>query len=139
MSFVEAVGFLASCLVVASFTMKSMLSLRYMAVLSNFAFLTYGFFGRLWPVFGLHLILLPLNLLRIRQVRRLIAIAHEVDEDKFSAKWLLPYGRHVSFDAGQTIFAEDEHADALYLLTKGSARVERTGAPIAEGLSLIHI
>lgn len=132
-SFVEIIGYVAAGLVVVSFTMKTMLSLRYVAVLSNFAFLTYGFVGELWPVFGLHLVLLPLNLIRIRELRRLLAIAEQVDEGTFSAKWLLPYGKPVQFNSGDIIFAEDEPADALYLVVNGRARVERTGALIGSG------
>ena len=75
MTTVEIIGYVASALVVGTFTMKNMLWLRYVAVLSNFGFLAYGLLGELWPVFGLHLILLPLNLARIRQLRRLVSIA----------------------------------------------------------------
>ena len=132
-SFVEIIGYVAAGLVVVSFTMKTMLSLRYVAVLSNFAFLTYGFAGALWPVFGLHLVLLPLNLLRIRELRRLMAIAEQVDNGTFSAAWLLPFGTQVQFKAGDTVFAEDEPADALYVVVNGWARVERTGARIGPG------
>lgn len=133
MTVIELVGYVASALVVASFTMKNMLLLRYMALLSNFAFLTYGFLGELWPVFGLHIILLPLNVVRIHQLRRLSAIAQRVDDGTFPAKEILPYGRLVTFSAGQTIFAAGDHADAFYFLVSGDATVQEAGVAVGAG------
>ncbi len=61
----EFTGFCASALVLATFTMKDMRMLRMVAVFSNVAFITYGTLEWLPPVFGLHVLLLPLNLLRL--------------------------------------------------------------------------
>ena len=63
----DAVGYLASGLVVTAFCMKDILWLRMVALLSNAAFLTYGLGLDLVPVWLLHAVLLPVNLLRLRQ------------------------------------------------------------------------
>ena len=63
----DAVGYLASCLVITAFCMKDITRLRFAAVASNIAFLVYGLALGLVPVWSLHAILLPLNLLRLRQ------------------------------------------------------------------------
>ena len=65
----DLVGYLASVLVVLTFYMDDMISLRVAAVLSNIAFLTYGLGLGLGPVIVLHGILLPLNIWRLRQLR----------------------------------------------------------------------
>jgi hypothetical protein len=41
------------------------------AIASNVAFLTYGYFASLYPVFLLHTVLLPLNVFRLHQMYRL--------------------------------------------------------------------
>jgi CRP/FNR family transcriptional regulator, cyclic AMP receptor protein len=64
----EAIGFFASTLVLATFTMKDMRTLRIIAIFSNIAFITYGMLDWLPPVFGLHLLLLPLNILRLKEI-----------------------------------------------------------------------
>jgi hypothetical protein len=64
----EANGFIASTLVLATFTMKDMRMLRIVAIFSNIAFITYAALDWLLPVLTLHLMLLPLNLLRLRQL-----------------------------------------------------------------------
>ena len=60
----DLIGYLASGLVLLTFTAKSMLTLRILAILSNFAFICYGIIDSIIPVLCLHLILLPLNVTR---------------------------------------------------------------------------
>jgi hypothetical protein len=64
----NAVGYLASGLVLATFGTKDMSSLRSLAILSNVAFITYGAALGLTPIWLLHCLLLPLNLWRLFQV-----------------------------------------------------------------------
>jgi CRP/FNR family cyclic AMP-dependent transcriptional regulator len=58
----DVLGFLASGLVLTSFWMRSMLSLRVVALASNVAFINYGHVAHILPVTVLHAILLPINL-----------------------------------------------------------------------------
>jgi CRP/FNR family cyclic AMP-dependent transcriptional regulator len=69
MSFVEPLGYLASALVLATFCMRNMVALRCMAIASNLAFITYGGLADLGPVLVLHLLLLPVNVLRLTVLR----------------------------------------------------------------------
>ena len=70
----NAIGFLAGGLVITAFCMKDILHLRIVAVASNVAFLAYGVALGLIPVWLLHLVLLPVNLVRLWQVGCRIAI-----------------------------------------------------------------
>src|SRR5262249_52697596 len=56
--------------VVTAFCMKDILHLRIVGVASNVAFLTYGIAFGLMPVWLLHLVLLPVNLVRLWQIIR---------------------------------------------------------------------
>lgn len=58
---VDAFGFLAGSLVLATFCMQSMTQLRFVALLSNVAFVVYGIAAELLPVLVLHALLLPVN------------------------------------------------------------------------------
>jgi hypothetical protein len=58
---VEAIGYLASALVLATFCMRSMMVLRLVAIASNVAFITYGYLGQLTPVLLLHGLLMLVN------------------------------------------------------------------------------
>jgi hypothetical protein len=59
-----ACGYVASALVLATFSMKSMRPLRIPAIDSNIVLLLYALNMHLQPIFILHGILLPLNILQ---------------------------------------------------------------------------
>jgi hypothetical protein len=63
----HAAGYLASGLVLMAFGMKDMVRLRAIAILSNLAFMTYGFALDLTPIWLLHCLLLPMNAWRLSQ------------------------------------------------------------------------
>ncbi|MEM6932216.1 MAG: hypothetical protein AAF526_01385 [Pseudomonadota bacterium] len=67
---IDFLGFLAGALVLLTFAMRSMMWLRLVAIGSNMAFLVYGLAVRLMPIWLLHAMLLPLNLLRLEQMFR---------------------------------------------------------------------
>ena len=78
----DAVGFLAAGLVITAFCMNGILHLRIVAVASNVAFLAYGIALGLIPVWLLHLVLLPVNLVRLWQVGGRIATKATQDNGK---------------------------------------------------------
>jgi hypothetical protein len=63
----EPIGYLASLLVLCTFCMRDMLALRAVAIASNVAFITYGALAGIYPVLMLHIVLLPMNLYRLRE------------------------------------------------------------------------
>src|SRR4051812_38138154 len=64
----DGVGFAAAGLVLATFCMRSMRALRWVAIASNLAFIAYGYLGHLAPVLLLHVLLLPINVCRLAQL-----------------------------------------------------------------------
>jgi hypothetical protein len=65
---IDVIGYLAASLVLATFWMRSMSRLRSIAIASNLAFIAYGYIGELMPVLLLHLLLLPVNVLRLSEL-----------------------------------------------------------------------
>jgi hypothetical protein len=76
----EITGYIASALVLLTFMAKDMRLLRIVAILSNVAFIAYGILGWLPPIFFLHLILLPLNIVRLNEVRRTTNVEAQYSE-----------------------------------------------------------
>jgi hypothetical protein len=68
-SVIDGIGFGAAGLVLATFCMRSMSALRWVAIASNVAFIAYGYLGGLAPVLLLHMLLLPVNICRLAQLR----------------------------------------------------------------------
>ena len=73
MTITDAMGYFAASLVLATFCAKQMVLLRALAIASNLAFITYGLAARLWPIVTLHLIMLPLNVIRLREAFALLS------------------------------------------------------------------
>jgi hypothetical protein len=61
----DILGYAASCAVLATFLTQTMKPLRLVAILSNVLFLSYGYLQHIYPVFFLHLVLLPINSWRL--------------------------------------------------------------------------
>ena len=64
---IDLLGYSAGVAVLAAFCMSSIVPLRIVAILSNLLFVSYGLLAHLYPVFLLHAILLPINLLKLAQ------------------------------------------------------------------------
>jgi len=63
----ELLGYAAAGLVLATFSARSIAALRALAIASNLLFIAYAAGAHLPPVLILHALLLPINLLRLRQ------------------------------------------------------------------------
>jgi hypothetical protein len=55
---------LAGCLIAS---LVFVVPLRALAIVSNIAFIGYGYLGELWPIVILHAAMLPVNMHRLRQ------------------------------------------------------------------------
>jgi membrane glycosyltransferase len=69
MSWIDFLGYMAALTVLATFCMDTIVPLRGLAIASNVLFILYGIAGHLYPVFFLHAVLLPVNIVKIVQLR----------------------------------------------------------------------
>jgi hypothetical protein len=65
---IDALGYAASGLTLATFAQRAMLPMRIMAIGANICFIGSGAMGWFMPVLVLHIILLPINLVRLRML-----------------------------------------------------------------------
>ena len=69
MSWIDFVGYLAALTVLVTFCMDTIVPLRGLAIASNVLLIFYGIAGQLYPVLLLHAVLLPINIVKIVQLR----------------------------------------------------------------------
>ncbi|MGB5454062.1 MAG: cyclic nucleotide-binding domain-containing protein [Sedimenticolaceae bacterium] len=117
---IEMCGYLAGALVLLTFYTKTMIQLRYIAICSNFAFIIYATLVQLNPILVLHALLLPLNLFRLWQLKKLIADVSEASEGDFSIDWLLPYMSRRHMRRGEYLFHEGDHANQMFYISRGT-------------------
>ena len=129
----------AALLVFSSFFMKTMIPLRVVAITSNIAFVTYallglkyGIFGRVYPILVLHSSLLPLNVLRLREIKGLISAVNSASKSE-TTEYLIPYMRSERHRRGETLFSKGDAADKLYLIEEGTIFMPELGKRLSEG------
>lgn len=124
----------AALLTITSSFVKTMVPLRWLAVCSNFGFFTYGVLHGSPVMAVLHAILLPINMLRLRQMRKLTqnvrAAAAGTDT---SGVWLRPYMKAKNRKKGEILFRKGDVADHLYLLASGRIEFVEIGQSIGPG------
>ena len=91
MNTMDAVGWIAAALVVGAFYLKTMVSLRCVAIASNVAFIGYGLMAGMPPIVVLHLLLLPLNVLRLQQVQSRIRRVRRASRGTPALDMIAPY------------------------------------------------
>ena len=67
----DVTGYVAALLVFVTFWMKTMVPLRALGIGSNIFFIAYGYLAAAYPPLVLHVLLLPLNVMRLREMLQL--------------------------------------------------------------------
>jgi CRP/FNR family transcriptional regulator, cyclic AMP receptor protein len=137
MTWIDLLGYAASATVLATFCMNTMIPLRVTAILSNILFASFGLGAHIYPVMILHLILFPVNALRLIQVRRVVR--GTLQRTDLSMESILPIMTHRRFRAGETLIRKGEPADRLFYLDRGEAEVVEIGKTVSSGSVLGEI
>ena len=95
-SLTDILRYAAAGLVLATFSFRSITALRSVAIASNLLFIAYAAFASLLPVLVLHAVLLPLNLLRLRQALALPERCAEQARGHWRTAGIRPPGRRRS-------------------------------------------
>jgi len=131
---IEAIGWMASFFTVVTYAMNTMLPLRIFAVASSVFFMIYAAILQIWPLFGMEVLLLPINGYRLWQiisVRQKLASISEGQEPDFSI--VRKYGKARKLEADTVIFERGDRADQLYYIAEGNVFIEDHGVKLATG------
>jgi CRP-like cAMP-binding protein len=113
--------------------MKTMIPLRVVGICSNCVFIIYAYFGALYPVLILHIILLPLNTLRLREMLRLTREVSAATQGDLNMNWLKPFTSTRRLGLGDVLFRKGDRADAMFFIVSGSYRLVELGIQLAPG------
>src|SRR5262245_13566488 len=87
----EWLGYIAAAFVFATFSMKTMVPLRIIAISSNVLFIAYGYLHPAYPVLVLHVVLLPLNYWRLWQMLTLVRETEAAHDGDLDMNWIRPF------------------------------------------------
>jgi CRP/FNR family transcriptional regulator, cyclic AMP receptor protein len=130
---VDAVGYVAAILTLSVFYMRTMIPLRVLGIAANCAFIAYGALGGVYPNLVLHLILLPLNVVRLRQMRALILDVKRASATDLSIDWLKPFMTARAYAAGEPVFRKGEPSEAMFYTVSGRFRLPEIGKSVGPG------
>lgn len=133
MSVGVALGLVGAILSIISYTMKDMLGLRMVALCSNVLFLTYGVVESQLPSIVLNLVVIPLNLVRVFEIRRLVHDIEHALGDSPVSEWLLPHMSRRRVRAGEWLFRQGDAADEMYYLQAGEVELPDLGVRLQPG------
>lgn len=130
---VESVGYLAALLTLSVFYMKTMIPLRCLGIAANCAFITYGALAGVYPNLILHAILLPLNVIRLREMMLLVREVKRASTSTLSVEWLKPFMSARRCDPGDILFRKGEAAQTMYYTVSGRFRIPEIDKLIGPG------
>ena len=133
MHWYDLLGYLGSVLMFSTFYMKTMIPLRLVGIAANVSMIVYTAAAGIYPVLILQACLLPLNVLRLVQMRRLIDRVAEASTKDFKLDALVPFMTHEHHVAGQVLFRKGEKSDKLYLIQRGGVRLQEIGHVVGQG------
>ncbi len=141
MSLTDLFGYAAAALVLLTFSMKTMVPLRIAGIASNVIFIVYGYLAGATPVLSLHLILLPLNTLRLYQILHLIReveVASKAESEP-NLDWMQAIASDRSLKAGEMLFRKGDSADRMFYVVSGAFRIVELGIELKAGQVLGEI
>jgi CRP/FNR family cyclic AMP-dependent transcriptional regulator len=133
MSRAELVGYAAAACVFVTFYMKTMVPLRVAGIISNVLFIAYGYDLLAYPVLILHLVLLPLNIIRLRQMLKLISQIEAATKDNANLDWVKPFSSVLDVRAGEVLFREGDPAHEMFFVVSGRLWVPERQAELKTG------
>ena len=114
----DMVGWAASAAVLATFCMNTMIPLRMLAIISNVLFFAYGAIADIFPVMILHAILLPVNVVRLVQIRKLVHGMQVAENAELSIQSLLPFMSRRRLKAGDVLVRKGTRRMQCFILCK---------------------
>jgi CRP/FNR family transcriptional regulator, cyclic AMP receptor protein len=103
--------------------MNTMLPLRWVAIGSNVLFILFGYFARIYPVMMLHLVLFPLNAVKLFQIYRLVQVSVDTSRNGLSFQSLFPFMTMRRLRSGETLINKGDLADKLFYLQEGMIQI----------------
>jgi len=83
----------------------------------------------------LHLFLLPLNIVRLREMTQLIKQVEKAASGDLNMAWIKPFTSSRRMNAGEVLFRKGETANCLFFVVSGRCRLIETGIDLRRARS----
>lgn len=132
-------GFIGAGLMLASYMMKAMLPLRIAALAACVCLVAYGAIQQALPTLLLYAALIPINIKKTVQLKKLIRDVEQAKADSPVSEWLLPHMTRRTAKAGEMLWRQGDPAREMAYLHEGRMRLVEYDEPVAPGALLGEI
>lgn len=130
MTWIEILGYIGAAFSIATNSMRTMVPLRCMGIVTNVIFLVYGGLMGLYPTIIVNAVALPMNTIRLTQMLRLIKKVRLASSGDLSMDWLKPYMSRRRVEKGDVLFMKGDTAECLFYTLSGRYRLAESGIEI---------
>jgi CRP-like cAMP-binding protein len=128
-----AFGFIGAALMLASYMMKAMMPLRIAALVACFCLVAYGSLMHALPTLLLYAALIPINIKKMVEMRKLIRAIEAARADSPVSEWLLPHMKRRSVEAGTQLWRQGDVATEMLYLHDGKLLLEERQIALEPG------
>ena len=134
-NFAAVFAFIGAMFYVVTYYMKTMVPLRIVGIIANLFFIAYGYFYPQYLTLLLYLGILPINVYRLIEMRRLIEqVKRSADTDQ-SMDWLKPFMTKRTYKKGDVLFRKGDRAYEMFYVVSGKFRQrDRGDDPVRAGV-----
>jgi CRP/FNR family cyclic AMP-dependent transcriptional regulator len=133
MTLVDVIAYGAVGLNIVVYSMRRMIPLRIAAIGTNVLFIIYSALAGVYPTLVLHLILLPLNAYRLREMLYLVKEVALAAKGNLSIDWLKPFTRAREYKSGDVVFRKGDEATDLAFVVRGTFMISELGVDLKNG------
>lgn len=126
-------GTLGAGLMLASYLMKNMVPLRTAALAASVLLAAYASWIGSWPTLALYLAVIPINIKKVREIRRLVRAIESAKADTPLAEWLLPHMTRREAKAGDVLWRKGDVATEMVYVQQGRLRLVEHDEPLGPG------
>jgi CRP/FNR family transcriptional regulator, cyclic AMP receptor protein len=130
---IEIVGITAMIFNLYAYFSKTMIPLRVAAIISNALFCIFAYYKGIYVNLALNMIVLPLNCIRLWEMRKLISDVTKAAKGDSSIDPLLPHMKARSYKTGDILFKKGDLAIEAYYLTSGSVQLVEIDQTLSAG------
>ena len=133
MTFTNMMALMGATFFVATLLVRTIVPLRFIAIISNLFFIAYGALAGAVPTFLLYTLSLPINIFRLRQMLNLVKKARVSAQGDLSMDWLRPFMTPRKYRKGEVLFHKGDPAKEMFLTVTGKFLVTEIGVEIPPG------
>jgi CRP/FNR family transcriptional regulator, cyclic AMP receptor protein len=129
----EALGYVAAGLVFIAFWMKVPIRFRAVSIGASILCVVYAALVQQIPLLILSVALVPLNIVRLLELRRVTAKIKRALVSDLSMDWLRPMMQRKSVPAGEVLFRQGDEQGDIYLVVSGTIRLIELDVTVGAG------